>query len=528
MLNTMNLSEEKNTVLIVEDDQGLLYLIQKNLQRLGFRTDGTTSAAVAIEIIAENPPLLLLLDYQLDEMTGRQLIETLNQQYSTPPFIIMTGHGNETIAVEMMKLGARDYLIKDASFLELLPSVVKQAVNHLKMENKLEAAVLKTKRLEELLRQAQKMEAIGTMAGGIAHDFNNILTAILGYTEMAIEDSPSGSQIVYQLEQVLKAGHRAKDLIKHILAFSRKDEVNRISLNLQQIINETISLLKAILPSTVIIKKDIDPTCGNVLADPTQIHQVLINLCTNSSQSMEKSEGNLEIILQRVEIDHQSIINSVELRPGTFIKLSVRDNGPGIPSTIIDRIFDPYFTTKKVGQGSGMGLAVVHGIVKSHDGIITVQSDPGKETVFEVYFPEIATEVAPQATFFGDLQVGTERILLVDDEVLIADITGKRLERLGYQVVTETSSKIALELFLAAPDDFDLVITDQTMPHLSGAALAAELLKERLNIPIIMISGYSTNMSKEKAAEIGIKAFAMKPIAMHDLASIIRTVLDHK
>ncbi len=386
--------------------------------------------------------------------------------------------------------------------------------------------ISESKRLESQLRQAQKMEAIGTLAGGIAHDFNNLLAAILGYADMAMDDIPDHSPVKDQIEEVLKAGNRAKELVKHILSFSRKEAQERVPVRIYHIAIDALKLLRASIPTTIEIKQNTDSRCGNILADPTQIHQVLINLCTNAAQSMDENGGLLEVELISVQLNANDVINEPNLKTGHYVRLSVKDTGIGIDKEHIDRIFDPYFTTKDVGKGTGMGLAVVVGIVKSHDGMITVDSKTDKGTTFNVYFPRIEEQTQEIIEETAPLPTGTEKILVVDDEKSIIDMIKGRLERLGYQVTTRTSSMDALELFRSQPNAFDLVLTDQTMPELTGEKLATQLLEISPNLPIIICTGYSAKMDAGKASSIGISAFIMKPVDKKELAMTIRQVLD--
>lgn len=398
--------------------------------------------------------------------------------------------------------------------------------------------------LQAQLQQAQKMEAIGTLAGGIAHDFNNILAAIIGYTEIASLQVEEGSKVKEGLNEVLKAGHRAKDLVNQILAFSRPADEGRKPIRVTSIIEEALKLLRATLPATIEIRQNIevDPGQDTILADPTQIHEVLMNLCTNAAHAMGENGGILEIKLQNMESgirnpeleydEGKSLMqipySPVELAPGQYLRLSVSDTGQGMTPEVIKRIFDPYFTTKDTGQGTGMGLSVVHGIVKSHGGTITIHSEPAKGSSFHVYFPLIQEEVhKPDFDDSAPVLTGHERILFVDDEHALVEIARDILERLGYEVVIRTSSVEALELFRAKADTFDLVITDMTMPNMTGDKLSKELMKIRSDIPIILCTGYSERISEEKAKSMGIREFVMKPLVMKELAKTVRKALDN-
>ncbi len=382
------------------------------------------------------------------------------------------------------------------------------------------------KRLEEHLRQAQKMESIGTLAGGIAHDFNNILGAIVGYTEMARDDSPAESSVAKDLNKVLEASTRATDLVKQILSFSRQDETEYIFLQPANIANKAISMLRPTLPATIEITQDIDTETGLIFADPTQIHQIMLNLCTNAFHAMEETGGRLEITLKEIDLSREDITAESHINTGIFIQLSVCDSGPGMTQEVKDKIFDPYFTTKGVGKGTGMGLSIVHGIIKSYGGFITLSSEPGKGTAFHIFLPVVSEEMLPEKEAIGQIPVGKEKILFIDDEDLLADMSKDMLERLGYHVTVRKSSLEALEIFQNQPDQFDLIITDQTMPGITGADLARKMIQIRPDIPVILCTGYSSVISEEKAKSIGIKEFALKPLSKKDIAVLIRKVLD--
>ena len=382
------------------------------------------------------------------------------------------------------------------------------------------------KRLELQLRQVQKMEAIGTLAGGIAHDFNNILAAMIGYTELARGDVPKHTRTHSNLEEVYKAGLRARDMVQQIVTFSRKRDEEKMSLRISPIIKEALKLLRASLPATIEIRQKIDSESDTILGDPTQIHQVLVNLCTNAEYAMREHGGVLEVRLTEEQFDAGARSQHPDLKPGPYVRLTVSDTGCGIDSKIVDRIFDPHFTTRQLSEGTGMGLPVVHGIVKSHGGSITVSSTPDKGTTFDVFFPRIEAKQAGEADSVGLAPRGTERILFVDDEEGVVDIGKQIFEGLGYHVVTRTSSIEALEAFRAQPDRFDIVITDQTMPNMTGAELAQELLYIRPDIPVILCTGYSHTISEDEAKTNGIREYLMKPIVSQDIVKVVRKVLD--
>jgi len=378
------------------------------------------------------------------------------------------------------------------------------------------------------LNQSQKMESIGTLAGGIAHDFNNILFPIVGYAEMLLEDIPKDSPQRAGLDEIHTGALRARDLVKQILTFSRQDSHEIKLIKIQPIIKEALKLIRSTIPTSIEIKQYISDDCGIIKADPTQIHQIVMNLATNAYHAMEDAGGVLKVNLKQVELGEQDVLH-LDIEPGPCACLTFADTGIGMDKKLTKKIFNPFFTTKELGKGTGMGLSVVHGIVKTAGGSITVYSEPGKGTEFRVYLPVVKNSTEKQETQpIEPIQGGTERILLVDDESTIASMEKQVLERLGYQVVSRTSSIEALEAFRANPDKFDMVITDMAMPNMSGDKLASELVKIRPDIPILLCTGFSEKISEEKAAAMGIKNFLMKPIVMRDLAKKIREVLDNK
>jgi PAS domain S-box-containing protein len=383
--------------------------------------------------------------------------------------------------------------------------------------------------LEQELRQAQKMEAIGTLAGGIAHDFNNILTSIIGFTEMAKLRVKGDSEIVHFLDQVLKSGTRAAELVNQILTFSRQTEHKKKRVQIVTIVQEVLQLLRSSLPATIEIQREIEviPEKSVVLADATQIHQVLMNLATNAAHAMRVSGGVMSIGIVAVDIDDTFVFRTLDLNPGPYILLTVKDNGHGMDVRILERIFDPYFTTKGPGEGSGIGLAVVQGIVKSHGGAITVQSEPGKGTTFQVFLPRI-----DDMPFIQDIErgegplAGNERILFVDDEPDLVDLGVESLEAFGYQVTGRSGSIEAWETYRVHPELFDLVVTDMTMPFLTGIELAQRLLSIRADLPVILCTGYSDLIKGKKPEELGVCEIVMKPYQITDLIRIIRRVMD--
>jgi signal transduction histidine kinase len=382
--------------------------------------------------------------------------------------------------------------------------------------------------LQLQLRQAQKMEAIGTLAGGIAHDFNNILQAIIGYTEITLFQIKEQTKAKDSLNEIIKACDRAKDLINQILSFSRRKEQKRKPIQISLMVKEVLKLIKASFPATIDIRQNIHPDSGMVEADPIQIHQIMMNLCTNSYHAMREKGGTLEVVLRPVEILSESAGENSELTPGAYVELVVKDNGYGISADKIDRIFEPYYTTKEMGEGTGLGLAVVHGIIKSYGGAIKVHSQPGKGSAFHVYFPRMIQEIKvarPGPQKKENILGGNENILLVDDDQSIVYIVKQMLENLGYNVTAKYSSMDALAHFSSQRNHFDLVITDMTMPKMTGDILAQRISQMRPDIPIILFTGYGDMIAQEKAKALGIRAFLMKPLQTRDLARTIREIL---
>ncbi|WP_051327049.1 hybrid sensor histidine kinase/response regulator [Desulfatibacillum aliphaticivorans] len=383
------------------------------------------------------------------------------------------------------------------------------------------------RRLEEQLEHSQKLEAIGTLAGGIAHNLNNVLYPIVGYTEMAIEDIPEDSPAHESLQEVLYAADRARELVYQILTYSRRSEEKLEALDLNPIMKEVIKLISAAVPSTIKVEQSLAPNIPAILADAAQIHHVVMNLCTNAYHSMRDTGGILDITLGFVEIKQDQDAPVPNMPPGGYVKISVSDQGQGIDEGIRDRIFEPYFTTKGVGEGTGMGLALTLAIVTKVNGFINVTSIPGRGSTFDLYFP--STDKAPVISipeFHGPAPRGGESILLVEDDQQILHMTQQMLERQGYRVDPYDSGIDGLEAFYKNPKKYDLVITDMTMPLMTGDQLAVEIMQKSPDTPVILCTGFSEHISQEQAEALGVAAFLMKPMARNRVAGIVRRVLD--
>jgi PAS domain S-box-containing protein len=388
------------------------------------------------------------------------------------------------------------------------------------------AAEFRQQELEDQIRQAQKMEAIGTLAGGIAHDFNNILASIIGYTELSIDDLDPETGLYKYLAEVLKGGYRARDLVRQILTFSRKTEEDKKPVQVKLMVKESIKLLRSSLPSNIRIEDNV-ASDALVLCHPTHIHQILMNLSTNAAHAMEPDGGVLRIDLEDVHLDSEAAAEYHQIQAGQYLLLAVSDTGVGMSDTIIPQIFDPYFTTREKGSGTGLGLSVVHGMVTALGGQITVESRPGKGSTFRLLLPSLPAAVpSSDAAIQASAPGGTERILAVDDEPPLVEMLQQMLSQLGYRVTTRTGSLDALALFRENPDAFDLVITDMMMPELTGTALARSIRSIRPDMPVVLLTGYSEQIDEKTAASEGIRAYALKPVIKHKLARLLREVLD--
>ena len=495
------------------------------------------------KIVSCNQAFLDLFGYEINEIEGR-LIRIIHQSDES-----FRSFGEKAYPV-IKRVGSYrtewEFMHKDGSTIpvETITSSIKSSYGSIRgyvaiMRDNTERKQIEEekKRLEDQLQKAQKMEAIGTLAGGIAHDFNNVLYPIFGYTEMTMDEVAEKSIARKNLEGVLKAAKRARDLVQQILTFSRQSEQERRPIKIQPVIKEALKLLRSSLPTTIKINQYLDRECGAIMADSTQIHQIVMNLCTNAYHAMREKGGVLEVGIRNVEFgmgsvdkkdkEERSSIEYPVLKTGKYLELTVSDTGHGMSRDVMSRIFDPYFTTKAPGDGTGMGLAVTYGIAKSHGGDIRVYSKEGEGTTFHVYMPVVERDVVkPKAEHTDIIQRGDEHILLVDDEQQLVQMIQQMLERSGYHVTPRTSSVEALEAFRAQSGKFDLVITDMTMPNMTGSELAASLLEIRPDIPIILCTGFSEVVSEEKAKEIGIREYVMKPIIWSEITSAIRRVLD--
>jgi len=379
--------------------------------------------------------------------------------------------------------------------------------------------------VEGRLRQWQKMEALGTLAGGIAHDFNSILLPIQINAELMLGAAAEGSLAARRLSQILDAARRGRDMVAQIMAFARQKDQDRRPVDIVAVVRESLKLLRISMPKTITISEKIAVPSAYALADPTQIGQILMNLGSNAAHALSERCGTFEIGLAEVTLDAEDVQRFIGLKPGAYLRLTASDTGPGIPPAVLDRIFEPFFTTKKSGEGSGLGLSVVHGIVKSHDGAITVTSEPQRGTEFTILLPRITPPAGVAAEAAADIPRGNERVLYVDDELLQAKAMSRLLGHLGYKVTALTDPVEALETFRGDPTAFDLVILDQTMPRMTGGELAREILKLQPSLPLILCTGFSEGLTEDQAAALGFRAFLWKPFSLREIAVVIRGVL---
>jgi PAS domain S-box-containing protein len=499
-----NIIEHSNELFYLHDtDHNLTYVSPQSMDFFGYTPDETK--VKWMELMTSNP-----INQAGFEIT-QKAIQTGEKQ---KPYILEgRSKDGKSILLEIEESPILDQNGKTV----LIAGAARNITDRKRAEEEKE-------KLETQLRQSQKMEAVGTMAGGIAHDFNNILSIILGNTELAIRDVPEWHPVKESLDEVRKACLRAKDVIRQLLSFGRKSDMQLRPLDIRVILRESLKLIRSSLPSCVEIQQNFDKDIWTTLADPTQINQILINLSNNAADAIESAGGILSVSLENVEIARQD--PELNLEPGRYVKIRISDTGVGISAEDMERIFDPYYTTKNVGKGTGMGLAVVHSIVETHNGRINVSSTPGKGTTFEIFLCSVDEAPIAEAQENETLLHGRETILFVDDEESIVKLNKVRLERLGYQVIGTADPLEALELFRHNSIQFDLVITDMTMPNMTGDRLAAEIMKIRPDIPIILCTGFSGRISEEQALENGIRAFVMKPLELKDLAETVRNVMD--
>ncbi len=544
-------------ILVVDDIEQNLYMLRVLLEAHGCSVEDARHGGEALEKARRSAPDLIISDLLMPVMDGYTLLGhwKADEQLKRIPFVVYTAtYTDPQDEKHALELGADAFIIKPMGLVlfmarirevlasrgtaphtpageekerfreysEVLIRMLEKKMRQLEQTNRaLEAHIAERQQLEEQLRQSQKMEAIGQLAGGIAHDFNNILAAISGNTELALEDTASDHPAREFLEEIRNSSARAKRLVQQILAFSRRQPLDRRVISLEPIIEESTDLLRASLPASVGLDMEVDAGVPPVLADATQMHQVLVNLCTNAWHALEGQSGRIVVRLKSVALTADSVKPLVGLRPGNFVYLSVSDTGIGMDAATRARIFEPFFTTKEPGKGTGLGLSVVHGIVQGHDGAIVVRSQPGEGTVFEIYFPAATaieeTAAAPAPALRGQGQ----HILFLDDEAPLVTLAQRLLERRGYRFTGFTRASEALRAFAEKPDEFQLVITDLSMPGASGLHFASDILKLRPDVPVVLCSGHVTEELREHARRAGIREVLYKPNTVDEFGETI-------
>jgi PAS domain S-box-containing protein len=493
------------------------------------------------EVVAHSPNIIMIMDTHrriqyvnsaFEQITGFSIEEVMGR---TPVMLENGMHDRSffrqlwtTIGMGNQWKGRITNKHRDGRLYHLEADVIpiKGADNRIKNFAAIMRDVSHEENMAAQLRQAQKMEAIGTLAGGIAHDFNNILTALLGFSELGLMSCDKESRTHEHFAAIFDAGLRAKDLVAQILTFSRMNEETHKPIFLYTILKEALKLLRSTLPTTIAFKTDICKDNIYVMADATAIHQIMMNLCTNAGHAMQENGGTLSVSLQKVDLTYKEAAGNPHIRPGPHLKLIVSDSGYGMTRDVMDHIFEPYFTTKEKGEGTGLGLSVVHGIVQNHGGMITVASEPGQGSTFEVFFPVVAVKCKTVKPRPERVPRGSERILFVDDEIPLVRLAQQMLTSMGYDVTSFTDSREALADFEAFPEKYDLVISDMTMPHLTGQELARYMLKLRPGLPFILCTGYSSKLNQQQIEKAGIKSVLKKPFSLAAISKQIRAIFD--
>ena len=543
--------ETKPVILVVEDNRAQLQTLTDILEQESMQVIGCLTGREAIAVCDQHEIHVAILDLNLPDMTGLDLLKHLKKTSPGIKVIINTAFATLETAVDAVNNEAFAFVQKMGNAEELLVYVHRAFHSYLKgYSSQLELEI--TQRMEELLainkalqreieerqlvvrekeelekqlRRAHKMEAIGTLAGGIAHDFNNILGIIFGNTRLAIGKTPEDAPSQNNLSAIMKACRRGEDIIFHLSKFGRSEAKKPNPVDIYPVVWESLELLRASLPGNIEIHKDISDATAAIHADSTQINEVVINLCTNAAHAIGEKGGTITVSMMKLGVENSIPAYCNDLAPGEYVRLTVKDTGSGIAADHLDRIFDPYFTTKELGKGTGMGLAISHSIVKSHKGSIIVQSDPARGTTFHVFFPVTSEIPVEEKECTPEIVYGHQSILFVDDEEELVEVARETLVDLGYRVDTFTNPVDALNRFVENPHSYDLVITDMSMPKMTGDTLSAEMLKIRPDVPIILCTGFSELMNEEKAKKIGVREFVLKPLIVRDMAAKVQSSL---
>jgi CheY-like chemotaxis protein len=530
----------KGNILIVDDMPDNLAMLTQMLMELGYRVRPALTGELALNAVQVTLPDIILLDIMMPDIDGYEICQRLKADEKTRdiPVLFISALQEEIDKIKAFEVGGVDYITKPFHLEEVVARVeVHLALRNMqkqlqeqniRLQQEIDArkkAEEERRQLEAYLRRNQRLEALGTLAGGIAHDFNNILSSMLGYIELILDEKTEDSKEKEYLERVYRVGERATGLVEQILTFSRSQEQQLVPTKISPFISETLKLLRATIPTYIDIRQYMQPDCHLIMADAPQISQVLVNLCINASYAMQENGGTLNVSLEEVNYDgnQESVLG---LTPSTYLRLTVSDTGCGMTPDVQERIFEPFFTTKEPGKGTGLGLSVVHGIVKGHHGAITVESQPERGTRFQIFFPILdEQDVQQESQKVEKVRKGEGSILIVEDESDLTALYEFALTKLGYQVTTLNNGHEALEMFHTNPHQFDLVFTDQAMPQMTGEQLSQELLRLRPDLPIILATGYSETISEEKAKALGIRQFLKKPVKILTLVQSIQAIL---
>lgn len=516
------LTADRFDILLIEDNPADAELVE-DLLAAGGRSHHEVVVATrmdeAIQKLRCRPYDLLLLDLRLPDASGLEAIRMVREVAPKAPLIVLTGIEDEFLALSCINSGAQDYLSKG----EIKPLTLRRAIDH---------AVTRTReaelqaQLRAQLQQAQKMEALGTLAGGIAHDFNNSLAVILGNSEMLLEDLPEESDACVSAREIRKAALLAKELVGRILAFSRPHEPRAIATKVAAVVEEALQMIASTLPKNIVLSTDFPPDLPDVTADPAQIQQVVVNLCTNAAHAIAPNPGSIRIKAERVSFGRGEGIPGSDVQEGAYVCLRIRDDGAGMSEAVAARVFEPFFTTKAAGKGSGLGLSIVHSILKSHQGAVTVESDLGIGTEFRLYFPVFTLKTSPVAPQrLSKIDGAGRHILLVDDDEALAYLLPRRLRRMGFEVTAHTDPLIALQDFRARPNAFHAIVSDYNMPSMNGAHFAKQIQAIRPGVPTIVTSGFVRDEDAAAAKAAGAHALIGKPSSIEEMANLIDEVL---
>lgn len=518
-----NASQKEKRVLVVDDDSGICHLIARSLKRVGYSVEHASSGKAALHSVKTLAPSLLLIDYGLPDICGKEVVLTLKKRGELPPFIMMTGQGNEELAVEIMKLGAADYVPKDTNLIDRIPTMVERVIENATMKKQMKKAIAEKKTLRSQLNQSQKMDAVGQLAGGIAHDFNNALGGIIGAAELLKDWTNLTDDQHEYVNIILTAANRASGLTSKLLTFSRQDTKIEETLEVDTIVHDTVSLLSHTIDRSITISIDSHATTTCVRGDASILQNALMNMGINAAHAMPEG-GTLTYTLENKILDAEYCETSpFDISPGAYLKISVRDSGCGMPPEITQRIFEPFFTTKEQGKGTGLGMSAVYGAVQEHQGEITVSSEVGKGTVFHIYLP-VFEESIQKETVEDGLGGGSGTILVIDDEESIRATLSALLRSMGYETICAVNGTEGLSIFRQRQDEIDLIILDLHMPVMGGREACRALREISPHTPIGIASGVFNQADVSELKKQGVQGVLHKPFQQTELAKILTTI----